>query len=417
MGPGMTDDRTKEFSLTTEKRPDGSAVYTALAAGRPIGYVAVDSTMAGRSCGGLRMMPDVAAEEVSGLARAMTLKYGFLGVPQGGAKAGVIGDPESPLAERFALLTDFGRAIRPLLAAKAYVPGTDMGTDGPAIRHMLESVGLPAGPRDLRGNSSGYYTALSVMAAVTASARHAGRELAGSTAVVEGFGHVGSALAGLLAAAGVRVVGVSTLRGALYDPAGLDVARLASLAGEVGGRVVDVYGRPKTDRRTLVLAQADIVCPCARHASITSDNASHVQASIVCPGANNPISPEAESILSSRGVVWLPDFLCNCGGVLGGTMEFAALGHAEIESTVRTFIESEAARILKLSADSGRSPRAISEEASRARFARVKEAVEHPTPSGRVMGLAIGLYHSGIMPSWLVRPAARRYFGRLLERK
>ncbi|MDI7277102.1 MAG: Glu/Leu/Phe/Val dehydrogenase dimerization domain-containing protein, partial [Anaerolineae bacterium] len=95
-------------------------------------------------------------EEIRGLARAMTLKYGFLGLPQGGAKAGVRGDPEAPLPERRERLLAFARAIAPLLQRRIYVPGTDMGTDNADIRTLLQVVGVRVKARELRGTDSGY---------------------------------------------------------------------------------------------------------------------------------------------------------------------------------------------------------------------------------------------------------------------
>jgi glutamate dehydrogenase/leucine dehydrogenase len=89
----------------------------------------------------------------------MTLKYGFLGLPQGGAKAGVIGNPEAPRAERLNRLVEFGHAIKPLLYTKTYIPNADMGTYSADIRHMLNAVGIRVGCRELQDNSSGYYTA------------------------------------------------------------------------------------------------------------------------------------------------------------------------------------------------------------------------------------------------------------------
>ena len=108
-----------------------------------MGYVVIDSTVGGRSCGGLRMLPDVDEAEIRSLGRAMTLKYGFLGLPQGGAKAGVRGDPEAPQAERWRRLVEFGRAIAPLLRSHVYIPGTDMGTEDPAADPMADPAADP----------------------------------------------------------------------------------------------------------------------------------------------------------------------------------------------------------------------------------------------------------------------------------
>jgi glutamate dehydrogenase/leucine dehydrogenase len=159
-----------------------------------LGYLVIDSLVAGRSCGGLRLLPDIDESEMRQLARAMTLKYGFLGLPQGGAKAGVRGDPEGPLIERRERLIEFGRAIAPLLRNRIYVPGTDMGTDVDDIRYMLKGVGVPITYRELRNNDSGYYTALSVFTSVKQAVRHSRKNLSECSVAIEGFGKVGRSL-------------------------------------------------------------------------------------------------------------------------------------------------------------------------------------------------------------------------------
>src|SRR3989304_5438495 len=110
------------------KKENDYRIFTAVHDGNVLGYVAIDSTVRDRSCGGLRMLPDIDEAEIRALARSMTLKYGFLGLPQGGAKAGVRCDPEAPKEERRQRLATFGQAIAPLLLSRIYVPGTDMGT-------------------------------------------------------------------------------------------------------------------------------------------------------------------------------------------------------------------------------------------------------------------------------------------------
>ena len=112
----------------TQETIQGTRLYTLLSGDDVVGYVAVDSAINGRSCGGLRMLPDVGADEMVGLARAMTLKYGFLGLPQGGAKGGVRGDPEAPVDGRRSALARFANGVAPLLRDGTYVPYADMGT-------------------------------------------------------------------------------------------------------------------------------------------------------------------------------------------------------------------------------------------------------------------------------------------------
>ena len=249
-------------------------LWTVTRGGETLGYVAIDTLVGGRAQGGLRLLPDVDEAELRGLARAMTLKYGFLGLPQGGAKAGVRGDPDAPLGERRARLRAFGEAIAPLLRQGIYVPGTDMGTDNDDIRALLAAAGAPARRRQSRGADSGDYTALTVFAGVQAALRHGGAELAGRAVAIEGFGKVGAALARLVAGAGGRVVAISTSRGALHEPDGLDVPRLLAVAGAAGSAVVDeIPEARRLEREALLELPVDVLCPCARHNSIHAGNA------------------------------------------------------------------------------------------------------------------------------------------------
>jgi glutamate dehydrogenase/leucine dehydrogenase len=169
------------------EKKKGQLIYTVASGSEVSGYVVIDSMVAGRSCGGLRMLPDVDKEEMSGLARSMTLKYGFLGLPQGGAKAGVRGDPASPRSLRWRLLKDFAGAIEPLLKTHTYAPGADMGTDNADIRYLLHSIGFSIKRRELRENHSGYYTARTVLAGVIQAAGHLALSLEGCTAAIEDF--------------------------------------------------------------------------------------------------------------------------------------------------------------------------------------------------------------------------------------
>ena len=271
------------------KNENNSRISTATHHGNVLGYVAIDSTVGGRSCGGLRMLPDIEKAEIQALARSMTLKYGFLGLPQGGAKAGVLGNPEAPRPERLERLVEFGHAIAPLLQSRTFVPNTDMGTQSADIHHMLNALGIRVGRRELQSNSSGYYTAQSVLAGVVQSARHMGLNLSKCTAAIEGFGNVGRPLASLLARSGIRVVAISTSRGALYNPRGLDVDRLLLLAEEAGSRVVEVYPEAEwIDREKLLELPIDILCPCARWNSLNMSNAPRILCKGYLPWCKQP---------------------------------------------------------------------------------------------------------------------------------
>lgn len=395
----------------------GQQIYTITQGQEFLGCLVIDSMVGGRSCGGLRMLPDIDQEEISGLASSMTLKYGFLGLPQGGAKAGVRGNPESPKSQRRKQLKDFAAAVSPLLRSHAYVPGTDMGTDNSDIRYLLRSAGLPIKFRELRGTHSGYYTALTVMAGVEQAVKHLGLKLDGCTVAIEGFGKVGSALAELLTSANASVVAISTSKGAIYNPQGLDVKKLTKLTAKKGSRVVEAYRDAKNmDCAELLELPVDILCPCARHNSLNIDNAESVQARIVCPGANNPVTHDAEYILSERGVLCMPDFVTNCGGVLGGTMEFASVSRSRIESFIRCHIGRRIAWVLQEAEQHRVLPRKIAVAVARRGFRRVQQNATYPTPWRRLFGFGLELYRRGFIPGSLVAILSLPYFEKSLER-
>jgi glutamate dehydrogenase (NAD(P)+) len=383
--------------------------------GNTLGYVAIDSTVHGRSCGGLRMLPDIDEAEIRALARSMTLKYGFLGLPQGGAKAGVFGNPDASQPERLERLIEFGHAIKSLLLTKTFIPTSDMGTNNADIRHMLNAVGIRVGRRELQNNSSGFYTAHSVLAGVVQSSRHIGLNLSRCTVAIEGFGNVGKPLASLLTHAGAKVVAISTSHGGLYNPRGLDVDRLTRLADEVGSRVVEVYPEVEfIDREVLLELQVDILCPCARWNSIHINNAMRIAAQVICPGANDPITPDAERILFERGVLCLPDFVINCGGVLGGTMEFASVNRERITAFIERYIGERIAWLLKEAKAKSVLPRDVAVPLALHRFEQVQQSTNHPTPLHRLFEVGLEFYRRGWIPDSLVGTLSLRYFRRIM---
>jgi glutamate dehydrogenase/leucine dehydrogenase len=397
------------------KEENGCRTYTAARNGNILGYVAIDSTVGGRSSGGLRLLPDIDETEIQTLAHSMTLKYGFLGLPQGGAKAGVFGDPDSSRQERLERLVEFGHAIKPLLQTKAYIPYSDMGTQNSDVRYMLNAVGIHISSRDLQNSTSGYYTAVSVLTGVRQAARHIGLNLFECTAAVEGFGSVGSSLAGLLAGEGLKVIAISTVRGALYNPSGLDVDRLAQLAEEVGSRVVEVYGEAeRIDREKLLGLPVDILCPCARWNSLTMDNVPRISARVICPGANNPITPDAEQALFERGVLCFPDFVTNCGGVLGGTMEFASVSRENITAFIRRDIGIRIASLLNEAKSKHKSPREVAVAFALRRFKHIAQSAEFPAPTDWLFHFGLEFYRRGWIPGRLVAPLSLRYFKKRL---
>jgi len=376
----------------------------------------IDSTINGRSRGGLRIVPDLSEAELREAAHAMTLKYGLLGLPQGGAKAGIRGDGEASPAERQRLLSEFAAAFHPDLMQRTYQPDADLGTRGEDIREMMCSLGLQVKHREWRGRHSGYFTGVSCVAAAGAALEWRKDRLAGSKVAIEGFGSVGSVVADLLSRRGASVVAISTSRGALYDPGGLDIDRLRSMVREMGSRIVEEYDQKLFLRRQdLLELPVDLLIPCARHHSLHDGNVSRISARIICPGANNPATPEAEATLFDRGHLFLPDFVCNSGGVLGGTMEFAGISLEQTASLIEEWMARMIPDLLDQAERSGQSVRSIAEPAALERHRAVRAAAENPSLGSRLMSLALESHRRGWLPESLVGALSKPYFRRSLR--
>lgn len=380
------------------------------------GWLAVDSVIDRHFCGGLRMLPDVTAPELTELARAMTLKHAFLGIPHGGAKSGIVCEEGASREKRRGLLAAFGREIKALLSDRVYLPGSDMGTTDQDIRDMLAGLGIRVPKRALRGENSGWYTSRTVLAAARAGCAAQGFDLVNATCAIEGFGAVGGAVAEGLARLGSRVLAISTSRGALYAPEGLDVADLLRSARRHGTDVVDSYdGAERLPRESLLELDVDVLLPCARHHSIHGNNVSKIRARLVSSGANAPVTEEAERLLPERGILCIPDFVSNAGGVLGGTMEFAGLRRAAIVA----FIERDFVRQVTALIEGARTGcvriRELAESVARERFERMKRAGEKRSLSRRAFSLGLGLYRNGLIPEFCAGALAGRYFQRRIE--
>jgi glutamate dehydrogenase (NAD(P)+) len=290
-----------------------------------------------------------------------------------------------------------------------------MGIDVDDIRYMLRELGIPIKYRELRKNNSGYYTAVSVFTSAKQAVRHSGMNLSECTVAIEGFGKVGSALAELFQDIDVRVVAVSTSKGAIHNPRGLDIKALKGLTAKAGSKAVNLYTDANhIEQKELLELPVDILCQCARHDSVNEKNANLISARIICPGANNPVTPGAEVLLLKRGVLCLPDFVTNCGGVLGGTMEFASVEQNEIAEFIDAHLGSCIAGLLNKAGAQNISPREIATRLSLKRSEEVRTRAASPSLSARLFTFALDLYRYGLIPGPLVARFSLPYFRNLL---
>jgi len=377
-----------------------------------LGYIVIDSTIDGHSCGGLRMLPDVSVPELQGLARAMTLKYGFLGANEGGAKAGIAGDPFMPHEQKLALLRKFAQIASPLLKTRAYTPACDMGTNNEEIKYMLKSIGLRVPQSNVAATGDGeLYVALSVLAGAEAAAKYMDLDLSQSTLAIEGFGKVGTSVAKVFSQKGTKVVAISTAKGAIYNLDGLDVDKLIQIKNEVGEDVVNVYRKAKTIEKSQLLSlDIDILSPCARHRSIGLENVHEIKAKIISAGANIPVTREAERVLWQKRKLCLPDFVTNCGGILGSNMQNAGLSERFIGNFILQEIGNQISEIIESSRKENIPPSVFAEAEAEKRFLRRKAASRQITIKNRLFAVGLAAHKSHLIPKCLVALYAPRYF-------
>lgn len=277
--------------------------------------IAIHDTTLGPALGGVRMWAyedeDAALEDCLRLAQGMTLKAAAAGVSLGGGKSVIIGDPTRDKTE--ALLRAHGRFIATL--GGRYIPGIDVGTE----QADLETIGMEASPVScVRGDPSPM-TALGVLEGIRACLRATGGDggFAGVKVCVQGVGHVGAALARLLAAESAELT-VSDV----------DPERAADVAAGVGARVVDTAVAPATE--------CDVLAPCALGAVINDETLPGLRCRIVAGAANNVLAePEHGDALHARGIVYAPDFCINAGGLIFLEEEILGHGGERVERRVR----------------------------------------------------------------------------------
>lgn len=332
------------------------------------GVVVVDNVAAGPAIGGVRMAPDVTVEEVVRLARAMTFKNAAAGLPHGGGKAGILADPAMGRAGKERLIRSFARAIRTLTE---YVPGPDMGTDEACMGWVHDEIGRAVGlPAVLGGIPLDQIGATGFgLAACAEAVQEAGHlRLQGARVAVQGFGAVGRNAARFLAESGAVLVAASDSGGAVVNPAGLDVDALAAFQAE-GGKVGAFPGGSPIPRDDLLGVDCDVLIPAARPDVLTAGNADQVRASVVLQGANIPATAEAEALLHKRGVLSVPDFIANAGGVICAAVEYHGGTPAQAFALIREKVRANTSEVLGRAPELGVLPREAAEELAHARVA------------------------------------------------
>ena len=299
----------------------------------------VDNVAAGPAIGGLRMAPDVTLDECIRLARAMTLKNAMAGLAHGGAKSVLVGDPKMPPEEKEQRIRAFASALRD---THEYIFGPDMGTDEHCMAWVKDETGRAAGlPHELGGiplDELGI-TGWGVYHAAKVAAEYCKLELKNTRFAVQGFGAVGKHAARFLGKQGAVLVAASDSRGTLSHADGLDIDALIALK-DSGGSLVDHHEGLKQDRDAILEVECEAWIPAARPDVLRADNISRLKSRMVIQGANIPASAEAEQYMHRAGILSIPDFVANAGGVISAALEYRGAS----ESAVFPIVEEKLTR-------------------------------------------------------------------------
>ncbi len=292
------------------------------------GYRVLHSTVRGPGKGGIRFAPDVSLDEVRALATWMTWKCAVVDIPFGGAKGGIICDPSKMSRGELERLTRrYTAELVDWLGPERDIPAPDVGTgeqtmawvmDTYSMHHRQATTAVVTGKPIELGGSRGRReaTGRGVMICCDKALAKLGMKKDGTRVVIQGFGNVGSMAADLMQMAGYKIIGLADVGGGLYNENGLDVPKVIDWVYTQKKALQDYPGGgTKMSSRDVLFQKCDVLIPAAIENQITENNASQVQAKVMCEGANGPTTWQADPIIDAKGVFTIPDILGNAGGV------------------------------------------------------------------------------------------------------
>ena len=290
------------------------------------GFRVQHSITRGPGKGGVRFHPDVNLNEVMALAGWMTIKCAALNLPFGGAKGGVRVDPTTLSKNELERLTRrYTTEINLIIGPQKDIPAPDVGTTPQVMAWMMDTYSMNAGstvtgvvtgkPVHLGGSlGRSKATGRGVFVTGLEAAQKIGLDIAHATVCVQGFGNVGAEAALLFHESGAKVIAVQDHTATLYHPEGINIPDLLAYQRQQGAikgfdMVHDI------DKNELWNIEADIFIPAALEGVISKEIAQKLQTKLILEGANGPTDPAADDVLNERGIMIVPDVICNAGGV------------------------------------------------------------------------------------------------------
>lgn len=335
------------------------------------GFLVIDNLVLGPGKGGIRMTANVSEEEVWRLARTMTWKNSLAGIPFGGAKAGIVwkgGDSE--LKKQF--VQSFARLIK-MFTPKYYIAGPDVNTGEEEMRWFVEVIGnwksATGKPADFcvknkcgiphEFGSTGFGIAHS--SAIAASIKSI--NISGATIAIDGFGNVGSFAFKHLTKMGAKIVAIADINGTIYQERGFDEAVL----NDIKSRRASVMEYPdckKLERGAVFTFPVDILIPASVTDVINDQNKNEIKAKIIIEAANIPMREDIEDELFKKGILIVPDFVANAGGVISSYAEYRGYNPEKMFNLVENKIKKSVKTVLERSFKEKKNPRLIALEAA-----------------------------------------------------
>ena len=290
------------------------------------GYRVQHSIVRGPAKGGIRFAPDVTLDEVRALSAWMTWKCAVVNIPFGGAKGGVICDPDVLSSGELERITRrYTSEIMDIIGPERDVPAPDINTNPQTMAWIMDTysmhkrhtvTGVVTGKPLTLGGSRGRTeaTGRGCLIVTMQALRRFGLDVANTRVVIQGFGNVGGMSAKLMARSGFKIICIIEYDGAVYNPKGLDIEALMEHRKETGS-ITGFAGGEDIDRESAFFLDCDVLLPAAKENVITTVNADRIKARIICEGANGPTTSEADAILADKKIFVIPDILANAGGV------------------------------------------------------------------------------------------------------
>lgn len=322
-----------------------------------LGYLVIYNSARGIGKGGVRMSPNLTLETVMLLAKTMTLKNAMAGLPFGGAKGGIVADPNDP--NREAIIRSYAKELRNIIPNE-YVFGLDMGlseSDAALVvdelgNNRLASTGKPKYMGGIPYDEEGL-AGLGVVEGMQNSCQFIqGLEMRKATISIQGYGAMGKAVAKYSTNRGAKIVAVSNMvRGekakAIYNPNGIDIKKLNALVTDASKSVTLYKDAEVLEGGEELFLETDFVVPSAAGGVITKENVHRIKAKVLAEAANNPVTPEAQKMLDPNQTLYLPDFVINSGGVIAAYVEYINGTLDQAVERIRKTVPYNVERVLK----------------------------------------------------------------------